>query len=387
MIDISALNKGGKVLICDANFCTVPLLKAIKKNRLSVAVVGVKKEDPCHHLSDKSYLVDYSNKDLLFDLVKEGGFDYIVPGCNDQSYISSAFVAEKLNKPGYDSYETTLTIHHKDKFREYSQIKKYPMPKVANTIEDAHYLKFPLLIKPVNSFSGKGIVKVENKKELKKHAHLIKNGAIVEEFVKGELYSHSAFIKDGNIVVDFFVNEYCTIYPYQVNSSNLASTLKASVKKKARDWLHQFARDLKLCNGLVHTQFISQGDDFWLVEVARRCPGDLYSELIRNSTGINYSSLYSLPFLGIELPKMVEKDDLKFFSRHTASVKKDCVFVSSQLKISSRNISNVQLKLSGEPMKAAPYGRSGIYFIESETADEMEKLTKNLYKYVVIEKY
>jgi glutathione synthase/RimK-type ligase-like ATP-grasp enzyme len=80
----------------------------------------------------------------------------------------------------------------------------YQMPKVANTIEDAHYLKFPLLIKPVNSFSGKGIVKVENKKELKKHAHLIKNGAIVEEFVKGELYSHSAFIKDGNIVVDFF---------------------------------------------------------------------------------------------------------------------------------------------------------------------------------------
>ena len=60
-------------------------------------------------------------------------------------------------------------------------------------------------------------------------------------------------------------------------------------------------------DGLIHTQFISDNNTFSLIEVTRRCPGDLYSKLIQMSTGINYSELYSMPFMGLELPINVEK--------------------------------------------------------------------------------
>ena len=59
-----------------------------------------------------------------------------------------------------------------------------------------------------------------------------KSGAVIaEEFVDGKLYSHSAFIKNKKIVVDFFVNEYCTVYPYQVNSSNISKQLSQKIQQ------------------------------------------------------------------------------------------------------------------------------------------------------------
>ncbi len=92
-----------------------------------------------------------------------------------------------------------------------------------------------------------------------------------------------------------------------------------------------------------------------------------------------------MPFCGLELPDNIEKKESKFISRHTVSVDKECIFISSSINIDSQNIQNVQLKYSGEKMKAAPFDKSGIYFIEHENANDMEVLTEKLKDFVVLE--
>lgn len=355
-----------------------------------MSVVGSKLDDPAHALADSSIPINYADIELIFKHISENNYDGIVPGCNDRSYMSLAYVAEKLNFKGFDPYETVLTIHQKDRFRAFAERQNYPIPRAITHPEQIELLTFPILIKPVDSFSGKGINKAHTKEDFKAHWAEAKNfspsGLVVaEEFVEGKLYSHSAFIKNKKIVVDFFVNEYCTVYPYQVNSSNVATQLSTKVQEGLRQWTEQFANDLNLCDGLIHTQFISDNDTFYLIEIARRCPGDLYSQLIQKTTGINYAELYSLPFLGIDFPASITSDKPKFYSRHTVSVDQECVFISASLNLNSPRIQNVQLKYSGEPMKAAPFDKSGIYFIEHQSAEEMENLTEKLKNYVVIE--
>jgi hypothetical protein len=209
---------------------------------------------------------------------------------------------------------------------------------------------------------------------------------IAEEFIDGKLYSHSAFIKNGKIVVDFFVNEYCTVYPYQVNSSHIATELHLNIKNGLKEWTEKFANDLNLCDGLIHTQFISDNSSFYLIEVARRCPGDLYSQLIEKSTGINYAELYSMPFMGIELPNNVNIKKEKFVARHTVSVDKECVFISSSVNLDCKSIENIQLKYSGEPMKTAPFDKSGIFFVEFFSRDDMQNKTELLKNFTSIKK-
>ena len=378
------------ILICDANFCVLPIFQSIKSRGYKLTVLGALLVDPGHALADKSVDIDYTHIELLYKHIAENNYDGIVPGCNDRAYLSLAFVADKMNFSGFDSYETVLTIHHKDKFRAFAEKKKYPIPKTISNINQVDQLRFPILIKPVDSFSGKGINKVNTVEEVKEYWKEAKqfssNGLVVaEEFVEGKLFSHSAFIKNKKIIVDFFVNEYCTVYSYQVNSSNVATELNESVKEGLREWTEQFAEDLDLCDGLIHTQFISDNNGFSLIEIARRCPGDLYSQLIQKSTGVNYAELYSMPFCGLELPEKLEKKEHKYVSRHTVSVDEECIFISSGLDLEHVSLQNIQLKYSGEVMKAAPFDKSGIFFVEHKNAKTMEDKTEKMKDYVVIE--
>lgn len=378
-----------KILLCDANFCVLPIVETLKNKNYDLSVVGSLLSDPAHKIADHSIPLNYADVDSLYEHIKKEAYDFIVPGCNDRSYLSLAKIAKKLDYKGFDSYETVLTIHHKDKFREFAERHNYPVSKAISNKSKINTLKFPIIIKPIDSFSGKGINRVDNISDIEsfwKEAEecSVSGNVVAEEFVEGQLYSHSAFIKNKKIVVDFFVNEYCTVYPYQVNSSNVATLLNKHIRQGLRYWTEQFAQDLDLCDGLVHAQFISNNNIFSLIEITRRCPGDLYSQLIQKSTGINYAELYAMPFCGLELPDSIEKKT-KFISRHTVSLDKKCIFISSSININSPCIQNIQLKYSGEKMKAAPFDKSGIYFIEHNTQEEMESLTEKLKDYIAIE--
>ena len=60
----------------------------------------------------------YSKK--IYDLALKLKIDAICPCANDFAAISCSYVAEKLGFTHYDDYKTSLIIHHKDKFREFS---------------------------------------------------------------------------------------------------------------------------------------------------------------------------------------------------------------------------------------------------------------------------
>ena len=61
---------------------------SLKANGQAVAVCGVSLEDPCHAYADHANPIDYSQRDLLLDLVRRESIDYLCPSCNDYSYLS-----------------------------------------------------------------------------------------------------------------------------------------------------------------------------------------------------------------------------------------------------------------------------------------------------------
>ena len=295
-------SRSERVLLVDAGFSAIPILNALKKKGYFVGVCGSKKEDPCHQLADESYVVDYSNTFALEKIFTKYNYKFIVAGCTDVSYIACATVAEKLKIPGFDSLEITNKIFNKDGFREICESHNISSPKFVTSQKLVNSLKFPILVKPTDSFSGKGIIRFDSNADFLKHINGIKVGKkntnlVYEEYVTGSLYSHSAFIKNGKIIDDFFVLEHSTVHPYQVNSSHLDSDLKEAIRGEVRKSIIKIVQAHNLVDGLVHTQFISDNSKYWLIEMTRRCPGDLYSYLIEFSTEINYSDLYVNSYL------------------------------------------------------------------------------------------
>jgi formate-dependent phosphoribosylglycinamide formyltransferase (GAR transformylase) len=267
--------KNKKVLLVGTSFSAVPLLLSLKEQGYYIAVCGGLKEDPCHSFADQSYYIDYSKKELLLKLCEENDFDFLIPSCNDFSYNSCSYVSTKLNKfYGFDNYEKTMLLHTKNAFRKFTLQNNLSVPRAIKYNENLDFdnleLNYPILVKPDYSFSGKGISKVYDISELKASINHAKDNSkngelILEEFVKGELFSHSAFIQNGEISIDFFVSEFCTVYPYQVDYSYLSNDLDEEVRLKVRKEISYIVKELNLVDGLLHTQFISDKKNFWLI--------------------------------------------------------------------------------------------------------------------------
>jgi carbamoylphosphate synthase large subunit len=378
------------VLLCDAAFSAVPILLALKKRGLRTAVCGSRPNDPGHALADFSLVLNYADKELLLRTVAKQRIDFLVPGCTDVSYLSCAWVAHELGLNGFDIPESTRTIHRKDAFREFCRAHGFPTPRSTSLASEVASLRFPVLIKPSDAFSGRGIVKVERLEDVQRGIDQAKSQSntrtvVFEEFVEGDLYSHSAFLRNGVVMSDFFVNEYCTVHPYQVNSSHVCIDLSDRIVRALRDWLQQFAARLALVDGLVHTQFISDGDSFHVIEVMRRCPGDLYALLVQKSMVVNYPEMYAATFCGFEAEVSKDASIQRYFSRHTVSVDHDCIFFSSRLSLPAVQASFVPLKRTAEVLRAAPMDRAGIYFIEHQSAGVMREVTPKLMEYVSVE--
>lgn len=254
-----------KILLIGTSFSAAPLAQVLKRWGKTVAVCGSLPYDPCVAWADLYFQIDYSDPQALKELVTQESFSALCPSCNDYAYLSAASVANELGYLGFDDPETTLILSNKAHFRAFTAQHGLPAPRARKVIVDhcdLADLDYPLLVKPTDSFSGRGVTRIENRENLdialssametSRQAQVV-----VEEFIEGSLHSHSAFLKDQTIAADFLVDEFCTVYPYQVDCSNSPSYLNEIVHTRMRQCITELAHALHLCDGLLHTQFWS----------------------------------------------------------------------------------------------------------------------------------
>lgn len=376
-----------KVLLLGSSFSALPILKYLQKINFEVTVCGSIKSDPCHYFADNSIYINYLDVDKVEQEVKSKKYDYIVPSSNDTSYITCSKIAQNFNFLGIDSIEATNIIHNKEFFRKFCQKFNVISPK-SETISLSNpkeiNLNFPLIVKPTDSFSGKGITKVNNQVELTLALNRIKevsndDSCVIEEFVDGTLHSYSAFVRNGEIMIDFFVDEFCTTYPYQVNCSNFPSRLSNILRNLVKTEVAKIIQNLNLVDGLLHTQFISDKEKFWIIESMRRAPGDLYGHMINLSTGFDYTAFYVNPFVGIKNENFKISGEIeKPISRHTVSSKEKCYPISLSINFPFKNTEIVNLKTSGQLMDEAPFDKHSILFFEHEVLNSLFDNTTKL---------
>jgi phosphoribosylaminoimidazole carboxylase (NCAIR synthetase) len=363
-----------EVLLIGSSFSAVPMLQALKKRGANVTVIGKHEDDPCHAYADRSIFEDYSDSNTLLTVCQQNRFDYIVPTCNDYSYLAASDVAAELGFSGLDDQETTSIIHTKDHFRRFCARIGVPAPKTYGEVSNGQRelmadLEGPALVKPVDSFSGRGVQVIYDAKELpgavdRALAQSRRGNVVIEQFVDGALHSHTAFISSGRVIWHDFVDEFCEIYPYQVDRSAYPSSLSTEMRVNVNTCIEKIVSALNLCDGLLHTQFIASAADFWIIECMRRCPGDLYGHHFKLALDYDYESQYVAGFVGA-VPKPPEMPtNSTSVGRQIISVDQEQAFFGISLDPGVRKMTYVPLKLSGEKLGPAPFDKAGIMFFQ-----------------------
>jgi len=282
-----------KILILGGSHSELPLVNEAKKLGLYTICIGNIKGN-AHFAADESYLIDYSNKELVLKFAKEKKVDYICFGAHDLSMISTAYVAEKLGFHQFDAYDTTIKLHHKDRFKQVILDHNLSTTKVYK-YETCEEIKYPVIVKPIDLGGGKGITIVKDKIQLEKAiAYALECSKtkqyIIEEFFYGSLHSISTFIVNKKIRFFYHDNEFnCPNNQFGVCLSISPSPSFALIKEQLLKEIEKVIKIFDLKDGLLHLQFLQNNDKFSIIEFTRRIPGDMYNIPVELSTGLNYA--------------------------------------------------------------------------------------------------
>jgi carbamoylphosphate synthase large subunit len=366
------------VLLVDTNFSSGPIYHFLIQSGHNVTVVGVNPNDALAKSVDDYVQLDYSDVEKTKQLIADRQIDYLVPGCNDRSYMVCAELNQDGRFPGIDPLETAEIINNKEKFRAFATQHNLPTPRVLAEREIGS--RWPVIVKPVDAFSGRGvtIIHKENSHELPIALDLARQASrtktcIVEDYVEGQLYSHTAFIQSGEIITDHIVQEYGSANPFVVDTSRVIYDFPAAILDDIRGDITLLAAKLSLQDGLVHTQFIKNGSQYWLIEITRRCPGDLYSQLIELSTGLNYAENYARPFMRLRL-NITGNNQKKRVMRHTLTQSCEYNLGSLSFNLPLKIVKWVPIAKTGDALQASPYDRMAVLFAEEESEQTLIRL-------------
>jgi carbamoylphosphate synthase large subunit len=387
-----------RALVCGGSHSDIPQIECLKSFGFRVTTSGNNPEEIGHRYADEFRAADYSCKDSVLKLVKEGRWDLIVPSCNDFSYITCAYIAGIYGRPGYDDYEIAKQIHEKDSFRELCKSLEIIQPRLLDNFTDNPEVEFSydcdVIIKPVDLSGGKGIQTATTGENIgAKVSHALSRSkakrVVVEEYVSGTNHGLSVFIKDKRIEYYFIDTEYYYFSKFAVGGTISECNLKEETVQRALAMLERIAVKCQLVDGLLHSQFIVKDEKPYLLEICRRPPGDFYPRFVQMATGNNFSMACVQQYIGQKIIWQNEKKQKSIFIRHCVVPEESGIAVKlkidSKIKKFIRNI--VKLFDTGQYVNSESQQKVAIIFLEipRETYElsQLENLRKMITTVVV----
>ena len=391
------MSKIKKLLIAGGGYADIPLINAARNLGWYVITSGNRANDLGHQYSNQYALADFSDPEAILDIAKKYKINAICPCANDFSAISCAYTAEKLGLPGYDSYENTLIIHHKDRYRSFALKNNIPTPlafgfsSYDEAKDSLNSFKYPIIIKPVDLTGGKGIKKVYDFQEAIhaiKDAFLISKSKriVIEEFIEGSQHGFTSILIAKKVSFYLADNEHYYLNQYMVSGASTPSNVSKQVMEDLIKQTEIIAEVLNLQDGIFHIQFIVSNNKPTIIEICRRPPGDLYIKFVSIATGINYPELIMRPYLGLEYDSLFYLEPKLYLTRHCVMADREGIVenVMYENSIKDKIIDELVLWQAGMHIDSYLTTKLAILFLKFESKNEMLEITDRLNEYIDI---
>ena len=287
-----------KALVLAGGFPQISLISELKKRKIKVVLADYYSEPVAKKYADRFYQVSTLDVDAIRYLVQTEKVDFIITVCTDQALLTTAQISNELGLPCYLDFNTALNVTNKRYMKQMFYKNAIPTAKhvSANKIEDIELsnFSFPLIVKPVDCNSSKGVRRCNNYIELETYFHEAVNlsrtkNAIVEEFIEGIEISVDIYVEDGKVKIlcisesdkisetDKFV--ICrAIWPL-----SLSESLILRIQKIAQSIADAFL----IINSPMLIQFLYNGKDLYVIEFSARTGGGVKYLLIKRASGFD----------------------------------------------------------------------------------------------------
>lgn len=374
-----------KLLLLNGSHSEIPLINAAKHLGYYVITSGNNPYLIGHSYADQYIYGDYSDEKEMLRIAKENNIDSVCSCANDFGAITAAYIAEQLHLPGHDSYDTAQLLHQKNRFKTFAREEglQTPVADIYSSIEEAIAMKdkyeYPIIVKPVDLTGGKGVSKVNNSQEYtcaiqKALCKSIQGKVVVEKFINGTYHSFSTFLLDKKVAAYYSDNEYSYCNPYFVATSGGPAYDVMKVRDILISQAELVAEKLQLVNGVFHMQYVMSEEKPYIIDITRRCSGDIYTEPVEHATGIPWAKWIVMAECGFDSDCFKERGrQIKYCGRHCIMAERNGIVEDVLIdKTLEKNIYNkIVWWNKGDKIKDYLVDKLGILFLEYESEEEM----------------
>jgi len=201
--------KGKTLLFLGASKILCEPVETAKSMGIRTIAIDWFENSPAKKIADQSFLVSTTDVDAVVELCKEENVDGIFTAYMDFMLPYARKICDRLDLPFYATEEQLRLSVDKSFFKEQCRRCGVPVPKdYYSEIEKkgaaACEIGFPVIVKPVDNSSGRGITICRDRAQLEKAmAYARENSAgnriLVEELVSGTEICATYTMKDGEI--------------------------------------------------------------------------------------------------------------------------------------------------------------------------------------------
>lgn len=298
-----------KVIVLAGGYDQIALIEELKKKGAEVVLIDYFANPPAKIFADKHYQASTLDVLEVKKIAIAEKVDLITTACTDQALLTVTQVSEDLGLPCYISYQTALNVTNKSYMKEKMLKNNIPTAKhiVLNSMDTNRVseLNFPMVVKPADCNSSKGVKKVASIIELKGALNsalkLSRTGmAIVEEFKTGKEISVDVYIDNGKAKVLAMTesekiknNDAFTIF-----QSKYPVQMSEKIKFKIENIAQCIAEVFEIDNSPLLIQVISDGREVNVLEFSARMGGGTKYKLIEVLSGVNIMGVYVERILG-----------------------------------------------------------------------------------------
>lgn len=277
----------------------VPTARLAKEMGYRVLVTDCYPERPAYAFADHHEVVDITDFDATLAVARRNRIAGILCDTTDVGVPTAAFVAEHMGLPGM-GLDVARNFTQKDRMRRLTSqaglsAPPYRLARARDDLKDIlEALSPPLVVKPVDSQSGKGVSLVREAGELESafaHAlgHSREGAVLIEALVEGEEIIVDGFMREGRAIILGIARK--TPHPRQPTVSrrityghHFPPPVHARIVEANQGTLEALA----LRDGVFHAEYMLAGNDVVPLDVAARGGGCMiYTHVLPEVSGVD----------------------------------------------------------------------------------------------------
>ncbi|MBO5286902.1 MAG: ATP-grasp domain-containing protein [Clostridia bacterium] len=290
-----------KALVLAGGFPQIALIKELKSRGITTVLADYYENPVAKPYADIFYRASTLDIDAITEIASKEKVDFLITACTDQALLTVAKVSETLGLPCYIDYQTGLNVTNKSYMKKV--FSEYNIPTAKHVVmaeldmEKIKGMEFPLIVKPVDCNSSKGVKKVTNEAELTKAFNDAvrfsrTDTAIVEEFIEGEELSADVYVENGvaHLLSVSSLDKIANNDKFVIYRGFYSYERTESVRGVITEIAQQIADAFGLKNSPMLIQTIYDGKRAFVLEFSARTGGGVKYLLIKKVSGFDVIS-------------------------------------------------------------------------------------------------